>query len=155
MKSLLLGVCFLTAAGPIPTFEQFKVADKFTGKPADPVMRTRGHFAFRNAISRAEEQGPNFAGHYSIAQWGCGAGCVSIALVDSETGRVLEGPFGELVYDLAKVYEGGGEQLEFRVDSRLMVARGCPGEKACGTYYYEWTDDHFKLIRKVRAARKL
>jgi hypothetical protein len=154
MRILLLGLCFLAGADEVPTFEHFKVGEKFTGKPALPILRTRLQQRFRTMIREAAEEGPNFAAHYTLAEWGCGAGCVSMAVVDNMTGRTFDGPFSILGYDLENAYEGGEEQLEYRIDSGLMVARGCPQEKDCGTYYYEWADDRFKLLRKTPATRK-
>ena len=153
MSALVLGVCLL-AAGVTPTFEQFKADEKFTGTPAVPVLRTRMQQNFRTVIREAAQSGPNFAGHYTLAEWGCGAGCVSMAVIDNKTGRAFDGPFVLLGYDLGYSYEGGEEQLEFRLDSRLVIARGCPGEKDCGTYYYEWTGEQFKQIRKSPAQPK-
>jgi hypothetical protein len=153
-SAFLLAFCLLASADQLPTFEQFKVTDKFTGKPAVPVLQTKLQKHYRSVIRDAVQSGPNFAGHYTLAQWGCGAGCVSMATVDSKTGKSFDGPFAILGYDLSYVYEGGEEQLEFRPDSRLIVARGCPGEKDCGTYYYEWTDDRFKLLHKTPAPPK-
>ena len=150
----LLSLLFWLAASPqLPTFEQFKVEGKYTGKPSVPVLRTRMQRTFQTVIREAVQSGPNFAGHYTLAQWGCGAGCVSMAVVESKTGQAFDGPFNLLGYDLSYVYEGGEEQLEFRVNSRLIVARGCPGEKDCGTYYYEWAGDQFKLLRKTPATK--
>jgi len=154
MRYFALGLYFLAATGQLPTFEQFKVEEKYTGKPAVPILQTRMQRNFRTVIQEAAKEGPNFAGHYTLAEWGCGAGCVSMAVVDSKTGRTFDGPFTLLGFDLSYVYEGGEEQLEFRLDSRLMVARGCPGEKDCGTYYYEWADDRFKMIRKLPATKR-
>ena len=157
----LMGLCLF--AGPqsvdlrgdqIPTFEQFKVDGKFTGKPAAPILRTKLQRQFRTVIRDAAASGVNFAGQYALAEWGCGAGCVSMAVVDCKTGKTFDGPFNLLGYDLANLYEGGEEQLEFHVDSRLVIARGCPGEKDCGSYYYEWTGAEFKLVRKAPATRK-
>jgi hypothetical protein len=154
MYSLVLGLSFLAAAGDIPTFEQFKVMDKYKGQLASPILRTRMQRTFHTVIRDAAQSGPNFAGHFTLAEWGCGAGCVSMAIVDAKTGTAYDGPFNLLGYDLSNVYEGGEEQLEFRIDSRLVIARGCPGEKDCGTYYYEWTGDRFKLVRKAPATKK-
>lgn len=151
---LLIAVSLLAAADEVPRFEQFKVAEKFAGKAVDPVLRTRAQKNFRTAIRDAAQSGPNFAGHYTLAEWGCGAGCVSMAVVDNRTGATFDGPFNVLGYDLAYTYEGGEEQLEFRIGSRLLIARGCPGEKDCGTYFYEWAGDAFKLLRKIPAAKR-
>jgi hypothetical protein len=154
MKGWLLGLGLLAAAGSAPTFDQFKVAEKFSGRPAEPILRTRTHQEFRTAIREAEQKGPNFAGHYTVAEWGCGAGCLSAVVVDTATGRVIDSPFSVLAYDMGRTYEGGEQQLEFRVDSRLLIGRGCPGEKNCGTYYWEWAGDRFRLLRKAPAAVK-
>jgi hypothetical protein len=143
----------LAAAGDVPTFEQYKVSEKFTGKPAAPVLRTKMQRTFRTMIRDAVQNGVNFAGHYTLAEWGCGAGCVSMAVVDDKTGATFDGPFKLLGFDLSYDY-GGEEQLEFRLDSRLIVVRGCPEEKDCGTYHYEWADGKFKLLRKTPAAKK-
>jgi hypothetical protein len=151
VKCLLLALYL--AVDQVPTFEQFKVTDKFTGGPAAPVLRSKMQRNFRTVIREAAQKGPNFAGHYTLAEWGCGAGCVSMAIVDSQTGETFDAPFNLLGYDLSYDY-GGDEQLEYKIDSRLIVARGCPGEKDCGTYYYEWSANQFKLLRKSSAAKK-
>jgi len=94
-------------------------------------------------IRDAAAKGPNFAGHFTIAQWGCGAGCVSIAIVDEKTGHVWDGPFKALSMKATD----SQEPLEFRLDSRLLIAHGCPEEKNCDDYYYELTGTGFKLLR--------
>src|SRR5579871_3265627 len=101
MKVFFLGCCLLAAAAEIPSFEQYKVANKFAGKPATPILRTRLQRNFRSMIVEAAEKGPNFAGHYTLAEWGCGAGCMSMAIVDNATGRTFDGPFNILGYDLS------------------------------------------------------
>lgn len=106
---------------------------------------------FRTAIREGAKKGANFAGHYAIAAWGCGSGCASMAVVDLESGAVYEGPFGVLP-DARIAFPPSPEAgLSYLVNSRLFVARGCPNEdeKACGTYYYEWTGSGFKLLRRV------
>ena len=147
---------YLLAAGDIPTFDQFHVAERFAGKPAAPILHTRAQRTFRTSIRDAEQQGPNFAGHFTLAVWGCGAGCNSMAIVDTRSGATYDGPFRLLGFDPSRVYEGGEEMIEFKIDSRLMIARGCPEEvqKDCGTYYYEWAGNRLNLLRKSPAAVK-
>ena len=50
--------------------------------------------------------------------------------------------------------------LEYRVNSSLLIADGCPGdaastdadfEKNCGTRYYKWDQSRFVLIANVPA----
>jgi hypothetical protein len=104
---------------------------------------------FRTVIREAAKKGPNFAGHYTIADWGCGTACESLATIDAESGAVFDGPFGKL--PKAALYYGSNvdedkTDLFYRLDSRLLVARGCPNFTACAEYYYEWTGARFRLL---------
>lgn len=154
MRVIIAGLLFWAAGSGLPDFDKYKTAERFAGTPAAPIPRTRLQRNFRTVIREAAKSGPNFAGHYALATWGCGAGCVSIAVVDEKNGTTTDGPFEILGYDLSFSYEGGEEQIEFHPDSRLLIARGCPGEKDCGTYYYEWTGQAFRLIQKTAAKAK-
>jgi hypothetical protein len=128
-------------------FADCLVADVFHGKPAAPTFDGSKLKNYRTVISEAARKGPNFAGHYTVAEWGCGSGCVSMAIVDAASGRVYEMPFGSLAMDNpnGSFHKGPIYQLK----SRLFIADGCPNEegKKCGTYYYEWKDDKFALLR--------
>ena len=140
----------------VPSFDRYRVVEaRFSGKPATPLFKTSGDRSFRTAIREAETGGPNFAGHYTIAEIGCGGGCVSIAVVDAKTGAVYPGPFRNLSWELRQ-YEGKlrsddekFEQLSYHPDSRLLIARGCPGETNCASYFWEWTGSQFKLVQKI------
>lgn len=44
---------------------------------------------FKTAISEAVAKGPNFAGKYTVAQWGCGTGCQGHAVVNVESGKII------------------------------------------------------------------
>jgi hypothetical protein len=149
---------FLFLAADLPTFDQFKVADIYKGKPAAPVITTAGDREFRTRIREGAAEGPNFAGHFTVADWGCGAGCVSFVVIDAASGTIYKPPFKVLGWEPV-MYEGKiaadgeiFEPLDFRKDSRLLVARGCPEEKDCASYFWEWTGAQFKLLKKVPAS---
>ncbi len=155
--AVTLAVALLSAQNTAaPSAEQYRITDaKFSGKPAQPVLKTAQDREFRTVIRDAAAKGPNFAGHYTIAQWGCGAGCVSIVVVDAANGAIYRAPFRVLGWDMRK-YEGKYasnddkfEPLAFRLDSRLLIARGCPEEANCASYFWEWTGSQFKLITKI------
>ncbi len=161
---LLLGFALTTtiAAGTpaLPSFDQFRVDETFSGNVARPVLKTLGHRAFRTKIREAAAKGPNFGGHYTIGQWGCGSACTSMVTIDATNGSVHNGPFGILGWGESMKYEGKYSSyqnkfvpLSFRLDSRLLIVRGCPEDKDCGSYFYEWTGSRFKLIRKIPAVR--
>lgn len=129
-------------------FTDFAATGSFHGKPAQPILATKTQRMFRSAIREAAAKGPNFAGHYAIAEWGCGSGCMSVAVVDALTGKVFAAPFRILSMPLAE-NEGGHEYqgAVYQLDSRLFIADGCPEEASCGTYYYEWSGNKFKRLR--------
>ncbi len=88
MKALWLPILILPLATlghaqieTLPAFEQFNVAETFKGTPATPKI-IRNHRSYRTQIREGAAKGPNFAGHYTIAEWGCGSSCVSIAIID-------------------------------------------------------------------------
>jgi hypothetical protein len=135
-------------------FDQYRVPPSalFKGTPAPPQFKTSGQRTFRTVIREAAQRGPNFAGHYRIAEWGCGTGCESIAIVDAGSGVVYDGPFGRLPKALVYLGPNVDEDktgMSYRLDSRLFVVRGCPNFTACGEYYYEWTGGGFKLLRET------
>ena len=58
----------------------------------------------------AAERGPNFAGHYTVAVWGCGTTCQSFAIINALTGDVAMGPFPLSV------------GASYRLDSEVFIA---------------------------------
>ena len=166
MKPLLLRVLLLPLVTvafaqkkALPAFDQFGVDEIFTGKPANPKI-TGSHRSYRTRIREGAAKGPNFAGHYTIAEWGCGSSCVSIAIIDAKDGGVYNGPFSFLGigWGTSPKYEGryspsseGFKPLSYRIDSRLLIVRGCPQDENCASYFYEWVDSRFKLLRKLPA----
>jgi len=164
MKALWLPVLLLPFAtvilaqkNALPAFEQFRVDETFTGQPTPPKI-TGQNRSYRTRIREGAAKSPNFAGHYTIATWGCGTSCISIAIVDAKDGSVYDGPFSFLGFGMPLKYEGrysatsdNFEPLSYRIDSRLLIVRGCPEDENCASYFYEWTDSRFKLIRKLPA----
>jgi hypothetical protein len=147
------------AQKPIPTFDQFVVRDSFSGQPAKPILRTPRDRLFRTMIRNGAAKGPNFAGHYTIVYWGCGTSCIQAVVVEAKGGRVQSLSFSALTYGSALRYVDGKnvvddidfEPLSFNLKSRLLIVRGCPEDKNCSAFYYEWTEPRFRLIRKFDA----
>ena len=157
MKSLtvLWAAMSMMVAGPvndgIPAFRNYPSAAVFRGTRAPIILDSENQRKFRTRIVRASKRPPDFAGEFRIADWGCGTSCVSIAVINLSTGHVYDGPFSTLGYGSPRDYEGGDDWLDYRLASRLLIARGCPEDRDCGTYYYEWRGNGFALLRKVPA----
>lgn len=145
------------AGGGFPQFQDYAVGNVFNGRPAKPRLVTSRDERFRTRIREAAAQGPNFAGHYTIGEWGCGSGCISIVLINAMTGEIHTTPFNELFWGMPIMkYETkyapndeGFNPLAYTRQSRLLIVRGCPEGRNCASYFYEWTGSTFKLLRKV------
>ncbi len=83
----------------------------------------------------------NFAGHYILAIWGCGASCVMGAAIDVNTGAVSWLPFTVCCWS-----SDFSEPLEFKAGSRLLVVHGSRNENGGGTHYYVYNNDAFAVL---------
>src|SRR5262245_64816158 len=90
VTNMILALLLLALA---PAFESFPSGEIFKGKPAAPKVRLERHRRFQSKIVEGAAKGPNFAGHYTIVQWGCGASCISPLIVDAKTGVIYPLPF--------------------------------------------------------------
>lgn len=159
-KFLLAAVClfsvFATAQDDNPwdfSFDDYAVSNVFQGTPARPQIIEKSHLEFRTAITEAAAKGANFAGHYTVAQWDCGSDCTSLVIIDETDGKLFSPPFKVLTTpqvqgtddDPAHEFKGAVFQLK----SRLLIVDGCPEDKKCATYYYEWKDDQLKQLSMV------
>ena len=112
------------ASAPLPKFEDFRVNEIFKGTPANPLLETRFARLYRTNIRNAAKEGPNFAGHCTIAEWGCGSNCGQMAVIDEKTGHVFEGPAETIAYPPMFDYpdEGDGPAASFKLESKLPAA---------------------------------
>jgi hypothetical protein len=127
-------------------FDEFLVTDAFKGKPGTPLVSRPEERRFRTVIREGAKQGPNFAGHYTIVEWGCGTECIQAAVVDSRTGTVFQPPFGQK-----------GDRyfattwLHFKLGSRLILAcTNCRrwAREDCDQHYFVWSDDRWSEVRR-------
>ncbi len=68
---------------------------------------------FQTTITKQSAEGPNFAGHYTIATWGCGTECQGFAIIDAITGDIVE-------YE-PSINHQVSEGLSHVLDSNLLV----------------------------------
>ncbi|SMG58294.1 hypothetical protein [Paraburkholderia susongensis] len=104
---------------------------------------------YSSVIRDATKEPVNFAGRYVLATWGCGAGCVMAAAIDTKTGRVISLPFtvSDWPADVT-------EPLSYLADSCLLIVRGSRNESAQhGTYYYAFDGKTFRLRTRASESR--
>jgi hypothetical protein len=126
-------------------FAKYPVESSFKGKPAAPVLTDPAALLYRTRIREAVAKGVGFAGHYEVAIWGCGAGCLSFAIVDAVTGKVYFFPA-----TISQVREAG-ERLTYKRDSRAVHVIGSLNEEDSGDRWYVWNGEKFILISKKPA----
>ena len=127
---------------------------------------------FRTRITKEALQGPNFAGHYTVATWGCGTGCTEFAIVNAKTGTVFFPSFGGVESirvpcnkdDIPAATEPNAEfrrdnvvvedvlitqDIAFRRDSRLLIVTGIVDETERYRHFYEWTGRQLRVLLSV------
>jgi len=162
MKRRILPLVVLTIAttaygqaGSTPKFRQFPVKLEKARVRSIDFKKNPEAGTFRTRLSEALKGGVNFAGHYVVAGWGCGTGCLSGAIIDARTGDVY---WPEQFNAMAVLFTKGeyAQPIDYRQHSRLLVLSGVPGqkdekaaEKPSGIYFYEWKNNRLHQLRFV------
>jgi len=126
---------------PEPQFSDYPATMRFAGVRAKLETSGGGFTPMQvNALETALEDGPNFAGVFALAMWGCGTNCHVVSVVDLRTGRVYQ---GVVTNNLP----------QFRADSRLLVdAPSTPGDSLCATCarsFFVWQGVSFEQLREA------
>jgi hypothetical protein len=138
--------------GPSPVsaplqFRDYRVREIYRGKHAavdfssNPRAKT-----WQTMLIDAANKGSNFAGHYTVAMWGCGTSCTSFAIIDAINGRV----YFPTTLSHVRWTGGRGKEygLKFRIDSDLLIVYGSPNEEdKMGAFYYKWENNDLQLIK--------
>lgn len=116
----------------------------YKGKPAAVNLAShKDARMFRTRLREAALAGPNFAGYLTVATWGCGTSCQTVALIDARNGRVYFGPTASL-------------GVKHRLDSRLLVVNppeevkknyGDPPPEGGKPEYYVWNNGRLAKIQ--------
>src|ERR1700730_3962653 len=121
-------------------FAKYSVKTSFKGRPASPAFTDPGTRLYRTRIREGVAKGVVFAGHYEVAVWGCGAGCISFAIIDAFTGKVSFFPAS-----VSQVREAG-ERLTYRRDSRAIHIIGSLNEEDSADRGDVWSGKEIDLV---------
>ena len=124
--------------------------------PAAPLVKQGRPHLYRTVIREEAKQGPNFAGHYTMMQIGCGAATVCPAIMDTKSGQVFFPP--ELKNASMLLMDTGDADiraLNYRLDSRLLVVIGVANDdlRNEGASYFVWRAGKLSLVRFVPKAK--
>ena len=147
-----------------PTFQRYRTGSPpaFLSAPLDlqsnPLAKR-----YRTVIREEMTHGPNFAGQYRVAVWGCGTSCARFAVVNLRTGRVitLKGTDGLSYVDFntdnfLKETDSESYGFRFKKDSGLLVLVGTliphhsvKGKVEEGASYYVLKDEELHFIHRT------
>ncbi len=144
-----------------PTFAAYRVPSP--GAIENPRLDLKSNPTarmYRTVLRQEISQGPNFAGKYRVAVWGCGTSCAMFAVVNLSTGRVIT-PEG--FSSTSAVYFGTEEQIVFpesqsgmglfgfRKDSKLLAVLGDLDEDESreGAFYFVLENERLRLIHST------
>lgn len=126
-----------------PKASDFPAEGRFAGSTvfSDFKGRDRAFNSFRTRIRDGLREGPNFAGHFSLIQFGCGTGCSSVIVADNNTGRPVDFPRGgESNMNL---------ELVFSRDSRLLTTQWLNYEAGrCFLEYFDFRNGAWNSLGK-------
>lgn len=132
-----------------PRFAEYPAEARCSGPPApvdfssDPDSKR-----FVTRITEGAATGPNFAGCYTVIEWGCGTECQAYVIVDARTGRIFS-PERPLSWG-----------AWYRRDSRLFVTDpvatvlkkdALPPPSYITTRFFEWTGSGLTELARTRA----
>src|SRR5579863_7158945 len=117
VASLLTGG-FAHARTPIPQFKDYPATEASRGKNA-PLVLTNQDRIYGTRLRAAAARQPNFAGHYVLTAWGCGALCLMGAVIDANSGRVYL--FPHTICCWSAVADDNFRPVEYRITSRLII----------------------------------
>lgn len=145
-------------------FAQFTVDSIYNGELASPDVSIIKDNKYWNSFKRCNylntnewkehiitecrETGINFAGHFTIVEWGCGCQCKLMAIVDRITGEIF---FPDIPEDHIDGYYGS----QYHKDSRMIISNSAILEDYKGYYLkyfdcypeiYEWRDTISKRL---------
>ncbi len=158
IKCLFLAVFFAASVSAIfaqtqmPSFEKY-AAKVETIKNVKVNLKSHKYANnYRTNLRNAAKEGVNFAGHFIVANWGCGTNCSETAIIDARNGKVFfPDELAGAVFGFCDLPDDA-EPIVFKADSRLFVLNGFKSgdleskKSSCGIYYLEWTGTNFKQV---------
>ena len=127
-----------------PQFRDYATTASHSGPAAPTQLVTEADRTYRTRLRAASTQAANFAGDHVLTAWGCGTNCVHGAAVSLRTGQVTFLPGSVCCWN------GEGDKLSFRPNSRLLVTAGLMGEEGpYGAHFWEFTGQSFRRITTI------
>ncbi len=163
---ILLGLSVSAQAGDwehAPKFSDFPAKMSFKGRPAPVKIEGKEARMFRTVLRDGAKNGPDFAGHYTVVVWGCGADSFSLAVIDARNGKVYFPPFRCITlaggYDALSIEGKAVDNPAYRKSSKLLIFAGAEDTPSLdprdrSVQFWVFQDGRFKLIYSIPAPRQ-
>ena len=148
----------------IPKFDEYPVG-VWSGSPTPVIIQSPEERLYRTYLRNTAKRPPNFAGHYSFVDWGCGTNCLGGAVVDQQTGRVFQPPFpvskdshADEHWMIDGLFFFDKPYAQVRPDSRLMIlTRQFNGKSGYypEIFYLVWENERFRTVLHTIAGRQI
>mgnify|MGYP001178172685 CR=1 FL=1 len=138
MLLALASVLGAPAVAQLPSHGAYPVQVQEFAAPAVPLIEDANLRELEPVLREALSGVPDFAGDQVLVQWGCGSDCLRLLAADRGSGGLVVLPA------VACCWEGEGEMLDYRADSRLLVLNGrLDTARGHGRHYYVFKDGRF------------
>lgn len=96
--------------GSLPSFDKYPIKI-FTGKSVEINLGSHPvGYEFKTVLKNAYDGKPNFAGHYTVIDYGCGSTCQRFVIVDNQNGKIYQ--TDEFASEVG---------IDFRLESNLLI----------------------------------
>lgn len=140
-----------TPPQPVPQFAQFP-SPVYHGLVGRLDLSSPDAYQYRTRLRNGAQQPVNFAGHYQLVQWGCGADCLTGAIIDVLTGQVTFLPSVEFAPSVGPngIDSIPFNSIQFRTNSRLIVFSGQLNETGViGVHFDLWNGSGFQDLLTI------
>ena len=129
----------------IPKFSDFRVNLKASYPQTKLNTDSKLTKRFKTMLSSYLDAGPNFAGEYALASWGCGSSCLRHAIINVQNGRTFWPKEIEATFNLLSCSK---DTLYFQSASKLLIVNKKHEDDQIEQTYMIWEKSRFKLVTK-------
>lgn len=148
-KIFILVSCLIAFASPLkakttPKFSDYSIKEIYQGQSKLPDFKNDEYIEFKLGSELADmKKGPNFAGHYTIMQGGCGTECIFTIVVDNKTGQYFKLPI-----------DSSNSGIEYKVNSKMLLVSvtkpfGSNVRDRCILKFYVWERNSLIKLRQI------
>lgn len=107
----------------------------------------------KDAVERVKGNKPDFAGHFIVTQFGCGAGCTVTLFVDANDGKIYKSPM-QLPTDESDLPKVSGGKAHVASSNMIFMSdlgyAGSVQTQSDGVVVFDEKSKQFKIVAKSK-----